>query len=158
MQEKKKTGQADAVTVGWREWTILPELGVRAIKAKMDTGARTSSLHASFIEPYRENGKEMVRFGLHPVQRRDSPELICHAEIQDRRWTMDTGGGRELRYVIRTALSLGDRTWPVDVNLTDRENLRFRFLVGRTAMEGRLVVDPGRSYVFGRALAKTYSR
>ena len=153
----EKTGKdGTSLTVGWREWIALPDLGVTAIKAKLDTGARTSSLHTFFIEPYRDEGKDMVRFGLHPLQRRKDFEVICSAQVLDRRMILDTGGRREFRYVIRTTLSLKGMEWPIEVNLANREDLRFRFLIGRTAMEKRLVVDPGRSYLLGRTLAKSY--
>ena len=142
--------------MGWREWVTLPDLGVSAIKGKLDTGARTSALHTFFIEPYNENGKRMVHFGLHPLQRQKNVEIICRAEVLDRRMVLDTGGKKELRYVIRTSLNMAGVEWPIEVNLTNREDLRFRFLIGRTAMENRLAIDPGRSYVLGRKSAKSY--
>jgi len=156
--DKNTVKHGTPFTVGWREWTTLPGLGVKAIKAKFDTGARTSSLHTFFIETYNHDGKNMVRFGLHPLQRSKNVEIVCCTEIQDRRIILDSGGKRELRYVIRTTLSIAGLEWPIDVNLTDREDLRFRFLIGREAMEKRLIVDPGRSFTLGRSLAKTYAK
>ena len=154
--DKKTVNAVAPLTVGWREWTALPDLGVNAIKAKFDSGARTSSLHTFFIETYGDQGKEMVRFGLHPLQRRKDMEIICSAEILDQRVILDTGGRRDLRYVIRTTLSIAGRLWPIEVNLANREDLRFRFLIGREAMENRLIVNPGRSYILGRTLSKTF--
>lgn len=156
MEDKSTRKHGSAIAVGWREWVTLPDLGVNAIKAKLDTGARTSSLHTFFIEPYSENGKSMVHFGLHPLQRQKDIEIICQAEVLDRRMVLDTGGKRELRYVILTTLTMAGVEWPIEVNLTNREYLRFRLLIGRTAMENRLSIDPGRSYVLGRNLAKSY--
>ena len=156
--KKVNKEMALVLTVGWREWVALPGLGLNAIKAKLDTGARTSSLHTFFIEPFDEDGKKMVRFGMHPLQRRKDVELICQAEVLDRRMVTDTGGNRELRYVISVDLSMAGTLWPIEMNLTNREELRFRLLLGRTAMKDRLSVDPGRSYVLGRKLSKYYKK
>ena len=155
MSDRKSISDSP-ITVGWREWISLPDLDVPAVKAKFDTGARTSSLHTFLIEPYEDGGKSMIRFGVHPLQRRDDVAIICHAEVVDRRWTTDSGGGREKRYVIGTTISMAGRKWPIELNLTNREDLRFRFLVGRTTMEGMIIVDPLRSYVLGRKLGKSY--
>jgi hypothetical protein len=139
----------DRTQIGWREWLALPALGIPAIKAKIDTGARTSSLHAFFVEPYDDNGLKMVRFGVHPLQRRLNVELLCTAEIKDYREVSDSGGHREMRYVIDTDILLGVQTRRVEMTLTNRDNMKFRMLLGRTAMAGLLVV-PDRSYLLGR--------
>ena len=136
----------------------LPGLGIPAIKGKMDTGARTSSLHTFLLETFTEGGAPMVRFGLHPLQRREDIEVFCTAAVVDRRMTSDSGGHREMRYIISTTLSLGGMVWTAEVNLTNREDMLFRFLVGRTAMHRRLVIDPARSYVHGRELSRVYRR
>jgi len=141
---------AEKLTVGWREWVALPELGIDAVKAKVDTGARTSALHAFKLETFREDGRLKVRFGMHPVQRRLSPEIYCVADVIDKRPVTDSGGHTEERYVIRTPIRLGDSEWPIEMTLTSRDTMRFRMLLGRSALKGRLLVDSDRSYMIGK--------
>ncbi len=135
--------------VGWREWFSIPELSIDRIKAKIDTGARTSALHAFFVEPFDEAGQQMVRFGIHPLQRRDDIEIICQCPVKDYRAVWDSGGHQEMRYVIETQIRLGERIWPVEMTLTNRDNMKFRMLLGRTAMYG-MTVFPDKSYLCGR--------
>ncbi len=134
------------LTFGWREWVSLPDLGVTAIKAKIDTGARTSALHASDLQVEGE----WVIFRLHPQHRDSGKSVACRAMIADRRIVTDSGGHKEERIVIRTRLGVGATIWPVEVTLTDRDDMRFRMLIGRTAMKGIAMVDPGRSYLASR--------
>jgi len=138
------------IIVGWREWVGLPDLGIPFIKTKIDTGARTSALHAYYVEPYNRRGEQRVRFGLHPFQKKASAAVQCDARIIDYRSVTDSGGHREKRYVIATLLSIDGYQWEIEVTLTNRENMKFRMLLGRTAMTKRIIVDPGRSYLQGK--------
>ena len=140
----------ELAAIGWREWLSLPDLGIPYLKAKVDTGARTSALHACYLEPFHEHGVAMVRFGIHPLQRRTDIVIDCTAAVIDRRDVTDSGGHREKRYVIETRAVLGDVSWSLELTLTNRDSMRFRMLLGRTAMEDRFVVDPSASYLLGQ--------
>lgn len=143
-------GKSDKTYLGWREWVALPELGITAIKAKVDTGARTSALHAFRVQAFQVNGQERVRFALHPLQKRSDIEVECEAEVIDRRTVTDSGGHRELRYVIRTPLRIAGRDIPIEITLTDRDTMNFRMLLGRTTLCEGFIVDPAGSYLTGK--------
>jgi len=148
--------KSDKSVIGWREWASLPDLGIPAIKMKIDTGARTSALHAFKVETFIEAGKGRVRFSVHPLQRRRDIEITSVADIVEERIVSDSGGHREKRIVISTPIQLGDKKWNVELTLTDRYTMRFRALLGRTAMEGSLIVDPEKSYLTGKAIRHEY--
>jgi hypothetical protein len=150
---------ATPLTIGWREWLTLPGLGIPAIKAKVDTGARTSALHAFRMETFRGDGGEHVRFWIHPLRGRDDIQIACEAPVVDRRVVRDSGGHTEERCFIRTNIAAGGREWPAEITLTSREDMLFRMLLGRAALiEAGFQVDPGRSYVLGRRPAGAYPR
>lgn len=137
-------------TIGWREWVSLPDLGLPEIKAKIDTGARTSCLHAFSVEPFSKDGKDWVRFGIHPHQDDTETEVFSEAEVIDKRMISDSGGHKEERYVITTEVELANQRWPIEITLTNRDTMLFRMLLGRTAMANRMIVDPGKSFLFGK--------
>lgn len=133
--------------VGWREWVSLPELSLGRIKAKIDTGAKTSALHAFYVKPYVSNGVERVAFGMHPVQQDDSIVVECDALLIDRRVVTNSGGDSETRCVIRTPVTLGKLTVTTDITLTNRDNMRFRMILGRRLLNHRVIVDPAASFL-----------
>ena len=141
---------SDQSVLGWREWIGFPDLGITQIKAKVDTGARTSCIHAFTVEPFEHNGATWVGFDIHPNQRNTSEVISCSAPVLDQRMVRDSGGHEQLRFVIETTISIGDRMHAVEVTLTDRDSMKFRVLLGRTAIRGNYVVDPGRSYLKGK--------
>ncbi|WP_209327946.1 ATP-dependent zinc protease [Pseudoalteromonas sp. PA2MD11] len=135
------------IIVGWREWLGLPELGIEKIKAKVDTGARTSCIHAFDIEEFSENGETWVKFTTHPLQDDVETTVECRAKVVERKYVTSSSGQRELRYFIETKLVAGTQSWPVRVTLSNRSTMKFRMLLGRTAMENRIVVDPALSHL-----------
>jgi len=138
------------LTLGWREWVSLPDLGIPGIKAKIDTGARTSALHAFEVTPFTQNGVQRVTFAIHPLQGNEEHVISCTADVIDERTVTDSGGHKEQRLVIETPLNIGPHSWPIEITLTARDNMLFRMLLGRTAFKGRAHVDPSRSYLVGK--------
>lgn len=141
--------------IGWREWVTLPTLGVPSIKVKVDTGARTSSLHAFDVEEFVRGKRAMVRFSIHPEQRRSKPVIVAEAPLADRRTVTPSSGHSELRPVILTTIELLDRSLEVELTLTNRDAMGFRMLLGRQAVRGHFLVDAGRSFLNGRRVKGT---
>ncbi len=144
-----------SVVVGWREWLAFPEIDLPAVRAKIDSGARTSSIHAHGITVEADGGAPVARFLVHPLFRQaDRIEVACRAPVIDRRDVTSSSGHTEHRVVVEAMLRLGLRSdapeWPVEVTLTDRRGMRFPMLLGREAMAGRVVVDPAASFLLGR--------
>ncbi|WP_394240488.1 ATP-dependent zinc protease family protein [Vibrio astriarenae] len=139
------------IITGWREYLSLPQLGIEKIKAKVDTGARTSCIHAFKVEAFEkhvdEQTQQWVRFWVHPNQHDEQTEIVCEAKVIDERLVRDSGGHETMRYVIETDLHIDNQSWPIEVTLTNRDNMAFRMLLGRTAMENRILVDPAASFL-----------
>lgn len=145
----------DRLVIGWREWVALPDLGIESIKAKIDTGARTSSLHAYDVEEFREGRRRMVRFKVHPEQRDGKGYISAVARLVDQRAVRASSGHAELRPVVLTTIELLGERWEVELTLTRRDAMGFRMLLGRQAMRNRFLVDPGGSFRNGRRLKGT---
>jgi len=144
---KTKLIQTPLPTIGWREWLALPTLGIPQIKAKVDTGARTSALHAFALRPFRENNQEKISFDIHPIQHNREITVTCVADVIDRRVVTDSGGHREERYVIFAPITLGEQTWPIEITLTERDTMLFRMLLGRSAIRKHFMVNPAKSFM-----------
>lgn len=138
------------ITLGWREWVGLPNLGIQRIKAKVDTGARTSALHAFKLEYFTEDKVDRIRFHIHPKQRDNTTVMTCIADVVDRRLVTDSGGHSEQRWVIATPVLIGESRWTIEITLTARDNMQFRMLLGRTALNQHAVVDSSASYLQGK--------
>lgn len=139
------------ITLGWREWLSLPELSIQRIKAKIDTGARTSALHAFRVETFIEQGSTKVKFDIHPRQYSTERVIHCVADLLDIRWVTDSGGHREQRYVICTTLAMSGESWPIELTLTKRDDMRFRMLLGRSAMHDKNIkINPSASYLLNK--------
>ena len=142
------------IVVGWREWLALPELGVAAIKAKIDTGARSSSLHVDTLDVDEGDDGTWLRFSISATGRRNAPRVWCTAPALARRAVTDSGGHETLRWFIRTRIELGGEGVEAEINLTDRRNMLFPMLLGRSALGHRFAIDPASSYRCGRRPAK----
>lgn len=132
--------------MGWREWAQLPELGVEKIKVKVDTGARTSSLHAFDLTTFTQEGKEWVKFDVHPLQGNDVNRCTCICPIIDHRWITSSTGHRQKRFIIHTTLKIGEYSSLIEISLANRDEMGFRMLIGRNALKGKILVNPRRSY------------
>lgn len=147
-----KRKRREPMLVGWREWVGLPDLGVQMVKAKIDTGARSTALHAWHIRPFDKDGEKWVAFELHPMQRDNNVLIECAAPVLGERHVRSSSGAIQRRYLIKTVLELGVRRWPIELTLTARDQMGFRMLLGRTALRRRVIIDPSRSFLSTRRL------
>lgn len=148
---KAKTSNKKQLSIiGWREWVRLPALGVENIKVKVDTGARSSSLHASKLEHFKKDRSDWVRFKIHPLQRSKKEEITIEAEVFEFRYVRSSSGVAKLRPVIITPIELLGITWEVELTLASRDNMGFRMLLGREAFRKRFLIDAGKSYYGGK--------
>lgn len=141
---------SDLPTIGWREWLSLPELGVARIKAKVDTGARSSALHAFEVQTYPHRGQDWVRFSVHPKQHEARPARTLEVAVHEYRKVKSSGGHETLRPVIVTWVELLGSRWEIELTLAARDTMGFRMLLGRQAIRNRFVVDTGASYYNGK--------
>ncbi|MGQ4649048.1 putative ATP-dependent zinc protease [Lyngbya aestuarii] len=143
----KFSSQEQLPIIGWREWLSLPDIGITQVKAKIDTGARSSTLHAFDVETFQQNGKMMVRFKVHPYQRDTHRTVFAEAELLDKREVRSSIGHTQLRPVIQTTVDLAGRLWPIELTLTNRDVMGFRMLLGRQAVRRRFLVDAAGSFL-----------
>jgi len=156
---KKKSSK---IQIGWQEWCALPKLHIPAIKTKIDTGAKTSALHAWDIDTFHRHGELYVHFMVHPIQRNSRIHCFCTSHVVDKRSIMNTAGHKENRYIITTPITLGSTTWEIEIGLTNRDPLAFRMLLGRDALKGHTLIDPAKTLCQGkmssRILKKLYTK
>ena len=150
-------GSPSKPTIGWREWIRFPDLGIDYLKAKVDTGARTSSLHAFNLQEFELDGQTWVRFSIHPEQRSSNPTIQVELPLDARRRVRDSGGKTEVRPVVKTTVELLGQRWPIEITLTGRDSMGFRMLLGRRAIRRLFVVDPGGSFYGGKRIRKKTS-
>ena len=147
---KKRAAKGRLPVVGWREWLTLPDLGVEAVKAKIDTGARSSSIHATRVRLFEVNGESRVRFEIHPIQRRTRPTVAVEVPVFEFRAVRSSSGEVARRPVIVTMVELLGQSWQIEITLADRDQMGFRMLLGREAVRRRFLVDSGRSFYGGK--------
>ncbi len=143
------------IILGSEEWCAFPDLGIPAIKARVDSGAKTSALHAINIAPFIKNDTNWVKFDINPIQNNLKTAIHCEALLVDKRIVKSSSGFREQRYVIQTTINIGDDAWEIEMTLTNRDSMGFRMLLGREAMSGRILVDPEQKYLLGQTSTET---
>jgi hypothetical protein len=157
-KKKKRSKYNNEEILGWREWIEFPELGINKIKAKIDTGARTSALHATGIETFRRGNHNYVRFIIHPIQRNSKSFKACEAEMVETRIVKSSVGNLTYRPVIHALIHIGDYSWKIEITLVNRDIMGFRMLLGRQAIRGHFLVNPGKSYLIGKGKRTTTKR
>lgn len=155
-QHTQERYMTNKLLIGWKEWCALKGLGIKSLKAKIDTGARTSSLHAENITPFLQDGESYVSFQVFPFQNNTIRVVNCQAKVIDERMIMSSNGQKELRYIIKTPITLGPKTWDIELSLSNRDPLKFRMLLGREALQGLVIIDPEITFFQGRVTKKSY--
>jgi ribosomal protein S6--L-glutamate ligase len=143
------------IILGSEEWCSFPELGIPAIKARVDSGAKTSALHAINIAPFIKDDENWVKFDINPIQKNIKTVIHCEAKLVDKRIVKSSSGYREQRYVIQTQIEIGHQNWIIEMTLTNRDSMGFRMLLGREAMSGRVLVDPEQKYLLGQTTTES---
>lgn len=143
----KRKNHKPKLIAGWREWAQLPELHVEMIKVKIDTGAKTSSLHAFDLFTFTHMGRDCIQFDVHPLQDNDFITHTCISPIMDYRWITSSTGHKQRRFIIHTTLKIGDFTSLIEVSLANRDEMGFRMLIGRNAIKKHILVDPSHSFL-----------
>jgi len=154
---KKKSLKTKPI-IGWREWVGLPDFDIKHIKVKVDTGARSSSLHVFDLHEYEKKGDTWVSFKVHPVQRNTVSTVDVDAKVLEYRRVRSSSGKSSIRPVVITSIELLGESWPVELTLASRDKMGFRMLLGREAFRSRFLVDAGRSYYNGKPKRKKRSR
>ncbi len=144
---KQSKIKAPFAVIGWCEWVHFPALGDVKIKAKTDTGAYTSALHAWHITPFEKEGEDWVSFEIHPLQKSRKESVRCEAKVSEVKTVKSSNGQRQKRYSIRTPINIGPHNYVIDLTLTNRDEMGYRMLLGRAAISGRFLVDCGHSYI-----------
>ena len=145
----RKLNMQQKFIAGSKEWCSLPLLDIAAVKARVDSGAKTSSIHAFNIEPFTRDSIQWIRFDLHPLQKSRRATIRCESPVVDRRTVRSSNGTSEKRFVIRTPLTLNGETWDIELTLTNRDAMGYRMLLGREAMSGRILVDSEEEFLLG---------
>ena len=140
----------EKIVIGWQEIVSLPQMGIAAIDAKIDTGAKTSSLHAENIKFVKKNGKEYVTFDVHPIQKHKEVIISCQAPLTEKRSVKSSSGCEERRPMIKTNMKIGEHVFEIDLNLTKRDYMKSRMLLGRDAMKGNVIIDTQYKYLHGK--------
>jgi ribosomal protein S6--L-glutamate ligase len=140
----------DKIIIGAREWCSLPNLGIELIKAKVDSGAKTTALHADNLEKFYKNDEKWVKFSIKPLKSRQDLIVQCEAKLLEKRIIKSSNGSKEERVVIESDLVLGNKTYPIEITLTNRKLMGFNMLLGRQAMEGKNLIDCNLRYILGK--------
>lgn len=147
---KKLKSVTPKLVAGWREWAQLPDLHVEKIKVKLDTGAKTSALHAFKLKPFIKDGEDWIQFDVHPIQDNETITKTCCCPIVDYRWITSSSGHRQKRYIIQTTVCIGEYLSLIEISLAKRDEMGFRMLIGRNALKRKILVDSSHSFILSR--------